>query len=230
MKQKKYKKCPRCGKKMLVGEARCESCGLIFERLNKATNHAGKIALSKGERNKVIYVTNLPSDVNKVKLLLFAIFFGLFGVQYAHVGRKKMFAFCFFSFFYLFVYTILFYFALVPQQILTGGYTGLIFELLNLPGGVAVIFWIVSIFQIIFNKFKVPVSIDEEYFVDTEDDKIDKEVAQNIINEVKLSRQNTNLTNKNSKKRKVFCANCGEYVKIMEGDTVCPNCDEPLKK
>ena len=230
MKKKLYKRCPRCNKKMFAVEKKCEQCGLIFERLKKATNSAGKKALAKHEENKVVYVTNLPKDVSKIKLLLFSIFFGFFGVHYAYVGRKKLFAFCFISNLYLLLYTIFYTFKLISVAFLTTGYSGLIFQFLFFPAGIANILWLVSIFQIIFNKFKVPVSIDEEYFIDPNNSEIDGAVAKEILSEVKQTRENTLKTNKKSHKRRVFCNNCGEYVKVMEGDVVCPKCDEPLKK
>ena len=76
----------------------------------------------------------------------------------------------------------------------------------------------------------MPVSIDEEYFIDPNNSEIDGTVAKEILSEVKQTRENTLKTNKKSHKRRIFCNNCGEYVKVMEGDVVCPQCDEPLKK
>ena len=47
MREKKFKRCPRCDKKAPIFQDRCEGCGLVFSRLSKATNAAAKKALKK---------------------------------------------------------------------------------------------------------------------------------------------------------------------------------------
>ena len=226
MRLKDYKKCPRCNTKVALNEARCAGCGLIFERLNKVTNRAGKLALKRKEYNKVIYVKKLPPDVNKVKLLLFAIFLGFFGVQYAKVGRNKMFCFSIISFVLLFIYTLLNFLPFIPKWIFTDKYIGLILIFMTFPSAFAVIFWFASIFQIIFNRFKVPVSIDEDYVLS---EIPNSDVAKDIINQVKKSREENEKAVKTKQKRKYFCANCGIYVKLQKGDYNCPICNERLR-
>ena len=61
--------------------------------------------------------------------------------------------------------------------------------LLILPGSIGFMMWIVSIFQILFNKFKIPVSIDEEYIVQ------DEEVAKELIEQAKTNRQSKKIQN-----------------------------------
>ena len=82
-------KCPRCGTKHMEQELQCDQCGLIFERLNYATNKDAKKAIKEGKANQVVYIKNTPSDVKRYKLVLFAIFLGFFGAHCFYVGRYK---------------------------------------------------------------------------------------------------------------------------------------------
>lgn len=224
MDRKGFKKCPRCGKKHLIDTDRCDECGLIFERLKKTSNTAAKEAIKNKEHNKVVYTSDLPRDVNKVKLLLTSIFLGFLGIQYAKVGRYKMFVFILVSFFLLFVYTLLTFMPSIPQEIFSDKYIGLLLLFMTFPAGFAFIIWMVSIFQIVFNKFKVPVSIDESYVVQS----LDTKIANEIIEKVKEERkEKNNAINKKNKKKRFFCANCGRYVKV-ESDQICPFCGEKL--
>ena len=180
--EKKYKRCPRCDRKLLSADTRCDMCGLIFERLSHATNRAGKVALKNHEENKVVYTTSCP-DVNKWKLLLCAIFGGWFGLQYQKVGRNKMFLFMLASFFMLVAFTAISLTPSFAQFVFTNKYLGLFAWALVFPGSVGFVLWVVSVFQILFNTFKIPVSIDEEYIVQ------DEEVAKELINEAKMNKK-----------------------------------------
>ena len=95
---------------------------------------------------------------------------------------------------------------------------------LILPASVYVIFNVVSIFQIAFNQFKVPISIDETLV--TED--LDEKVVDDILKEVKEVRKEEEIKTKR-KKISVVCASCGRVVKVFDDETICPKCDEPLK-
>ncbi len=179
--EKKYKRCPRCDRKLLAADTRCDMCGLIFERLSHATNRAGKVALKNHEENKVVYTTKCP-DVNKWKLLLCAIFGGWFGLQYQKVGRNKMFLFMLASFFMLIAFTAISLTPTFAQFVFSNKYLGLIAWAMVFPGSVGFVMWVVSVFQILFNTFKMPVSIDEEYIVQ------DEEVAKELVEQSKSDR------------------------------------------
>ena len=181
--EKLYKRCPRCNRKMNALSAKCDTCGLIFDRLNNATNRAGKKALSKGETNKVVYVKTPPRDVNKWILMVLDIFFGLIGVHYFKVGRIKMGILMAVSLFLFLLYNIVTYFGLLPASILNNQFLGVILYFLQIPEAFCAIIWFSSIFFIAFNNFKYPVSIDEEYVIET----TNPEVAKEIINSVKKS-------------------------------------------
>ncbi len=220
MKEKYYKRCPRCNAKVISSEERCHNCGLIFERLKKASNTAAKQAIKRKEYNKVVYSCDLPRDISKVNLLLTAIFLGVFGIQYAKVGRYKMFMFMIISLFLLFLYTLLSVMPAIPDWVFDDKYLGMILILITIPSAFEVMMWGVSIFQIIFNRFKVPVAIDEEYVIEG----INTPVAKEILSEVKQNREEREMSSKNRLKRRVFCAKCGEYVKLKKGENTCHKC------
>ncbi len=230
--RKNYKVCPRCKTKEPLNNPRCSGCGLVFERMKNVTNKAGKKAIKNKEYNKVLYVTNFPKDVNRIKFLILTIFLGLFGVHYYRVGRYKWFIFDLIAFFFAFVYSVVLVFFKVSDAVIGASYWGLLLQLSAFPFGVSAIMWVGSIIQVLTKSFKIPVAIDEEYFVEENltNDKVAKEILKQVEDdhkaEIKLKRQESKV---NKKKQKYFCPNCGYYVKLKKGENACPNCDEPLK-
>ena len=187
--ERKYTRCPRCDRKLLSVDTKCDMCGLIFERLTRATNRAGKVALKNHEENKVVYTTKC-SDVNKWKLLLCAIFGGWFGLQYHKVGRNKMFMFMLASFFMLVAFTAISLTPTFADVVFANRYLGLLVGAFVFSGSIGFIMWVVSVFQILFNTFKMPVSIDEEYVVQ------DEKVAEELIKQAKSDRKMKKLHKK----------------------------------
>lgn len=145
--------CPRCYNKIGKDKNRCDSCGFNINDLNDASNKEAKKALKSIYKDDVLYTTKLPADVNKKRLLLFSIFFGLFGVHHFMVGK-------FWTGLYmavasgltLIVTTILAYLNSITNNIFQ-----IIFEFLTVFQGIAVIMWFSDIISIATNKFKVPV-------------------------------------------------------------------------
>lgn len=247
MKQKQFKRCPRCDKKTPIFQDRCERCGLIFSRLSKATNKAAKKNIKNKEYNKVIMDKVLPRDIDKWKLFFTALFLGFFGTHYAKVGRYKMFTYGVVSAASIYIAVLL------PQSWFDHQYLFLLMWALVLPASVYAIIWIVSIFSIITNKFKVPISIDEELVSESLNKEVvedvlkiakaesktlkesNKELEKNITSgsdKTELEKQNAenNIKTKNKlKKIVVKCASCGQTVRVLESETICPKCDEPLK-
>ena len=248
MRKKEFKRCPRCDTKNPIFQDRCEGCGLVFSRLSKATNLAAKKAIKKKEYNKVIMDSVLPRDVKKWNLFVHALFFGWFGFHYSKVGRYKMFT-------YMLISAAMIYIAAVlPMSWFDREYLFILMWGLVLPGSCSAIIWVISLFQILFNKFKVPISIDEELVKES----LDPELVEDILKTVKTkgeTEKNTKKKNKEeisknnekddkvskvleenetlkekkkSKKIKVVCSSCGATVRVKEDETICPKCDEPL--
>ena len=147
-KKKPFKRCPRCDKKMLVTATKCDECGLIFSRLDYATNKAEKKKLKRGDRDYILQVTTIPKDVSYLKLLLYTLFLGLFGGHYYYVGKyvKGILMSA------MMVYTIV--------CVIFNVYLVEALSVLYVPIGIGVLAWMVSCVYVICKKFKVPVCIE----------------------------------------------------------------------
>jgi len=151
----KFKTCPSCGMRMIESTPTCEECGLVFERLNFATNKDAKRKIKRGYRDYIIRTRKLPSDVKYWKLLLLVIFTGLMGGHNYYVGRYLRGS----IFSILFVITILccvlnsWIMAYYPQ------WMELIGALVIGPFGLV---WLYDVTLVIIKKFRVPIAIDLE--------------------------------------------------------------------
>ena len=144
-------KCPRCKEKNLKGAEKCLYCNLIFSRLQLATNKAGKKMIAMGQKDKVIYVKEFPSDLKRWKVLLIAIFGGLFGAHHFYVGRYikgllMLIGGCVFL-----IGATLSSLSIMPEAIYT---------LVGLIVGILGFVWLFDILDICIRRFKVPVYID----------------------------------------------------------------------
>ncbi len=147
-KKKPFKRCPRCDKKMLVTATKCDECGLIFSRLDYATNKAAKEKLKRGDRDYILQVTTIPKDVSYLKLLLYTLFLGLMGGHYYYVGKYVKGALMTLMFTYA-IFCVIFNAQIVEYL-----------TILYIPLGVGVLAWMVSCMYVICKKFKIPVSIE----------------------------------------------------------------------
>lgn len=149
MKQNKiFKRCPRCDNKCLLNATKCEECGLIFSRLEFATNTAAKNMIKKGDRSYILYTSDLPKDLSYAKLLIYTLILGLFGAHYYYTGK--------------YIKGILMS-AMMAYAIVCLIFNAYLVEYLSflyLPIGIGVLAWIVSCVYVICKKFKVPVFIE----------------------------------------------------------------------
>lgn len=173
------KKCPRCGNECLLTQVECDECGLVFSKIEKATNKEGKRRLLRGEKDLVIYVKKCPIDVKKWKLILITIFAGLFGAHYFYVGRWKW-----------GLSILLYFFAVLFMGVVFNAYfltiwEGTFFSVFGPLTGIYTIIWLNDIRKVCFNRFKIPVSIislneEEEYQKQKEDKKKQKEKLKEL--------------------------------------------------
>ncbi len=256
-KKKDYKRCPRCDRKVPLHQPKCQHCGLIFARLSKATNDAAKKALRKKEYNKVIYDSVLPRDMNKWKFFFLTLFLGWCGGHQYYIGKtgKGITASVTFAMIFASIW--------LPTWWWNDFYLSSVLIILILPFSFTAIFWIVAIFGILFNKYKVPIAIDEELVLAEDyDEKLVKDVLKSVgkdekpeekknlskkelkklkaearkerarLEEEKLAKQLEEEKSKEKKTKpkmiKVVCKNCGRTVKIEEGETICPNCEDNI--
>ena len=152
--RKDTKKCPRCGKVSLLSQKKCDECGLVFARLDEATNQEAKKQFFAKDKS-IVMTSKLPKDVNKYKLLLYCGFLGLFGAHNLYVGRYYR------GFYMLFfgLLTLVYVSIQAPSQ-----------WVLNLMSswpvvvsvGILSILWVTDFAQVILNKFKVPVALGRD--------------------------------------------------------------------
>ena len=86
MKEKK-RTCPRCGHRQVVSLPKCTECGLKYSRMENATHAEAMKAFKEKDKARVVYVNDIPSDLNKVKFII-SLFFGFVGAPSLYVGKK----------------------------------------------------------------------------------------------------------------------------------------------
>ncbi len=231
--KKNYKRCPRCDRKIPLQEPKCYNCGLIFARLNKATNKAAKKALRRGEKNKVIYDNVLPRDMKKWKLVLITLFLGFVGGHQYYVGKVWRGVYTTVSF--IMIVTA----AFLPDVWWNDYWLSGVLWLLIMPYSFAFLFWIVSVIQVIANKYRVPISIDEELVLQED---YDSAIVSDVMKTVDKARKDKKDKGEKvkqekvveekqqeiKKKIKVVCKNCGKKVKVEEDEKICPHCEDNL--
>ena len=149
MKQNKiFKRCPRCDNKCLLNTTKCDECGLIFSRLEFATNTAAKNMIKKGDRSYILYTSDLPKDLSYTKLLIYTLILGLFGAHYYYTGK------------YIKGILMSAMMAYAIVCLIFNSYLVEYLSILYLPIGIGVLAWIISCVYVICKKFKVPVFIE----------------------------------------------------------------------
>ncbi len=154
--KEKNKVCPRCGLKVPEHIDECPDCGLIFSRLEIATNKEAKRKKLRGDRDYIINTTVLPSDVSFIKLLLFCIFLGPLGAHNFYVGRYLK------GSVLLTDFTILFFMVIFNSQLIEVGGEALVGTISTILG-LIMLMWFWDLFMIIVKKYKFPVAIDIDY-------------------------------------------------------------------
>lgn len=145
--------CPKCYGKVNKYTNRCDFCGFDLKTMQGATNSEAKKALRGIYKDDVLYTNVIPQDVSKKKLLLFSIFLGLFGVHNFYIGR-------FWKGLYMCLSTsivLLLAIILTATGSLSNNIFQRTFEFMTIFQGINVILWVVDIFKIAFEKYKIPV-------------------------------------------------------------------------
>lgn len=148
-------RCPKCYGRINKLSNVCTKCGFKANNLSKASNKKAKELKRQGDGDLCIETEVLPSDVSKRKLLLLSIFLGLFGAHYFYVG--KMFRGLINLVFTIFMLT----FSILVTIGIRGGVLEYIEFFVAFGFVIVLICAIADIFNIIRNKFKVPVYIEE---------------------------------------------------------------------
>lgn len=158
------KKCPRCNEKYLIGQKKCQFCGLVFDRLNYVSNKSARMEVIKLHKKNYVMTKDWPADASKKVALFLCLFLGITGAHNFYLGR-----------FYKGL-TVLFGFISAIVLLLIP-YNSLAYNILwyisIIPTACVLIFWVLDFIKIFLERYKIPVSIDKKLY----------EVKNNIINE-----------------------------------------------
>ena len=157
-----YKKCPRCKQKLMMSASKCPACGFNYAKLAKATNAGAKEQIKAGHKENVIYVTTRPQDVPRKNFLVLFWAFGWLGVHNIYIGKygrgiSHLVSFSIFMFVFLLYYFFLTGYGWVYSTIVTPLATVYAFFLIA---------YVADIVNLIFGKFKYPVSVPISQTVD----------------------------------------------------------------
>ena len=151
-------KCHICGSKMVDGKL-CQYCKVTAEQVYGASNKKVKQYRKNDMSDLIYFTTDIPSDVNKVRLLLFTLFFGFLGVNHFYVKRNIRGAFSLLSFVISVTLLILAQSVNTLSSVLV---FNLFYEIAFFAMAINVLLWICDFINVIFHKFKVPVVLKEK--------------------------------------------------------------------
>jgi hypothetical protein len=143
-------RCPICGAK-LVDNKLCKYCKVTNTQIENASNKKVKQYRKEGNGDLIYFSSVVPKDVNKIKLLLYTILFGLLGINHYYVNRKIRWIFSMVSYIGSFLILV----------IMLAGISSIIFTILYYVlftmMAINVVMWIFDIFNVLFGTFKIPV-------------------------------------------------------------------------
>lgn len=200
----KIKICPRCGLQYMEGLESCPDCGLIFSRLDIATNADAKKKIKRHDFDFIIKTNKLPSDVSFLKLLLYSICLGYLGGHCFYVGRYIRGSIILIDFLCIMCLTMF------NNDIASVG-NGALLGTLSTVCGLILLMWLWDIIMIATKRFKVPVAIDlvsENAF--NKEQQIQREKFLNEYNEIKTQ----SLTKEENSKQDIAIKNDDE----IQGD------------
>ncbi len=144
-------KCPRCGGKALVNQYKCPDCGLVFAKLEMATNKEAAKRYKAKERDAIVFTKKVPSDLKRWKLILFGTLFSIVGGHYFYTRR----------WWWGLVYLLGFLFTCAVTFCATYYYASLktFVDVSSFFVGVYGLCWIYELVRVCLGRFKIPVSL-----------------------------------------------------------------------
>lgn len=158
--REKKRVCPRCGNKQVVSLSSCSECGLKFSRLSNATHAEAMKAFKEKDKERVVYVNEMPSDLNKTKFII-SLIFGFFGATSFYVGKKKKGWYSLLSFIALF--SSMYLQTILTDKGITDGFLNYFFTTtFGLLCAFSFLMWLDDIIKSITGKYKFPVALPKE--------------------------------------------------------------------
>lgn len=151
-------RCPICGSKMIDGKL-CKYCNVTDTQVENSSNKKVKEYRKNDMSDLIYFTTYIPSDVSRIKLLLFTIFFGFIGVNHYYVKRNIRATYSLLSTILSIVFLTL---RLTIPTLYGVTVFKLIYELSFLAMAINVILWGCDIINLLFKNFKIPVVLGEK--------------------------------------------------------------------
>lgn len=151
-------RCPICGSKMVQGQL-CKYCGVTADQVENASNKKVTEYRKNDMSDLIYFTTNIPSDVSRIKLLLYTVFLGVFGVNHYYVKRNIRGLYSTLSTFLSIVFLILD----LSIKTLSGVIVfKIMYEIVWTSMAVNILLWVCDIINLLLKNFKVPVVLAEK--------------------------------------------------------------------
>lgn len=153
-------RCPVCGAK-LVAKQICPYCKITDEQITSASNKKVKEYRKTGNKDLICYTNVIPSDLSKLKIILYTIFLGWLGVNHIYVSRPVRGIYSIISSagsFGILIFGTLF------RSLSSVGLLiyNILYNIFFYMMAINVILWVFDIFAVIFKSFKVPVVLPKK--------------------------------------------------------------------
>lgn len=222
--REKKRTCPRCGHRQVVSLPKCTECGLKFSKLENATHAEAMKAFKEKDKARVVYVNDLPSDLNMAKFII-SLVFGFFGATSFYVGKKARGWFSLISFLCLFA-SMYAQTEMIEAGINTYHFNYFVTTTFGLLCAVSFLLWADDIIRAITRRYKFPVALPsakphekmnirqelyEEIMKEKEEinqENVDENIEEDLVKsddelktEQKVKNKNNSQINKNKKKK-----------------------------
>ncbi len=151
-------RCPICGSKMVQGEL-CKYCNITSDQVNNASNKKVSEYRRNDMTDLIYFTTEIPNDVSRIKLLLFTIFLGLFGVNHYYVKRNIRGLYSTLSTALCIIFLVLNLAVPTLSSVLV---FRLMYEIIFFAMAINVLLWVCDIINLIFKHFKIPVVLADK--------------------------------------------------------------------
>lgn len=149
-------KCPRCGAKALISQHKCPECGLLFAKLDEATNKAAAERYKAHEREAIVFTKKIPPDLKRWKLIVYATTLGLFGAHYFYTRRW------WWGILYLLGFTLLSVCTIFNAYFMSTTWGETLIKVLAIVVGIYGICWLADVVKVCLGRFKIPVSLPKK--------------------------------------------------------------------
>lgn len=152
-------RCPVCGAKLMAKQI-CPFCKVTDSQILNASNRKVKEYRKTGNTDLICYSSVIPSDLSKLKVILYTIFLGFLGVNHYYILRPVRATFSLVS-------TVgslgIFFlgFARIPEGIASQIYS-VFYVILFFMMAINVVMWLADVLAVILRSFKVPVVLGKK--------------------------------------------------------------------